>query len=167
MAAGHKDPTFWKLLLVFGIFTAPFLDQWMAPLVSFAVHKPIPPGIIVRYHFATLDVMHGNSNMVDLRPDVISHGIPLFPKLMRHEGVDFSKTGVVGLVVASVIGEDERAGGHENSLSQASEPPVKAVTVKGMKHIVKDRIVIMTKLAQLIVQRRWNLEAAEIESKKR
>jgi hypothetical protein len=137
----------------------------MTPLISFAVHETIPPGIVVRDHFASLDVMHGNSNVVDLRPETISHGIPLFPKLMRHKGVDFSKTGVVGLVVARVIGEDMRAGGHENSLSQAPEPSVEAVAVKGIEHIVKDRIVLMTKLAQLIVQRRWNLKAMERESK--
>jgi hypothetical protein len=123
----------------------------MAPLISFAVHETIPSGVIVRDHFSLLDIMHGNGNGVDLGPEAISHGIPLFPKLMRHERVDLSETGVVRLVVASVIGKHMRAGGHENSLSQTSEPSVKAVAVKGTKHIVEDRIVLMTKLAELIV----------------
>jgi hypothetical protein len=158
------DPTL-PFSLLFGICTAPFLDQRMAPFIFFAVHVTIPPGIIVRDHLALLDVTHGNSNMVDLRPETISHGIPLFPKLMRHKGVDFSKTGEVGLVVARVIGEGMRAGGHEYSLSQVPEPSVEAVTVKGIEHIVKDRIVLFTKLAQLIVQRRWNLKAVERKSK--
>ena len=156
-----------KLLHVFGICTAPFLDQRMAQLVSFAVHETIPLGIIVRDHVAALNIMHGNGNVADLGPETISHGIPLFPKLMRHKGVDIRKTGVVGLVVARVIGKDVRAGGHENSLSQAPEPSIEAVAVKGIEHIVKDGIVLMTKLPQLIVQRRWNLKAVEKENEYR
>jgi hypothetical protein len=148
-----------KLLHVFGICTAPFLDQRMAPLVSFAVHETIPPGVIVRDHFAALDIMQGNGNVVDLSTDTSSQGIPLLPKLMRKKGVDLRETGVVGLVVARVIGKNVRASGHVHSLSQAPEPSVKAVTVKGSKHIVENRIVVMTKLTQLIVQRRWNLKA--------
>ena len=139
-------------LLGFGICIAPFLDKRMAPRVSFAVHETIPPRIIVRDHVAALDIMHGNGNVADLGTETISHGIPLFPKLMRHKGVDFSETSVVGLVVAGMISKHVRASRHKNGLSQAPEPSVKAVTVKGTKHIVKDRIVLMTKLAQLIVQ---------------
>jgi 6-phosphogluconate dehydrogenase (decarboxylating) len=131
----------------------------MSPRVSFAVHEAIPPGVIVRDHFTALDIMHSNGNVIDLGPETISQGIPLFPKLMRKKGVDFSETGVVGLVIARVIGKSVRAGGNVNSFSQAPEPSVEAITVKGIKHIVKDRIVLMTKLAQLIEQGRWNLKA--------
>jgi hypothetical protein len=148
-----------KLLHVFGICTAPFLDQRMAPLVSFAVHETIPPGVIARDHFAAFDIMRGNGNVVDLGPELISQGIPLLPKRMLKKGEDLNETSIVGLVVACMVGKDVRAGGHVYGLSQAPEPSVKAVTVKGSKHIVKNRIMVTTKLAQLIVQGRWNLKA--------
>jgi hypothetical protein len=122
------------------------------------VHVIIPPSVIVRDHVAALDIMRGNGNVVDLSPETITHGIPLFPQL-RHGGVDFFETDKVGLVIARVIRKDVRAGGHVNSLSQAPHPSIKAVTIKGIKHLVKVGIVLMLKLAQFIVKGRWNLKA--------
>jgi hypothetical protein len=69
---------FWpktKLLQVLVIYSAPLLD--MAPRISLAVHVTIPAGVIVRNHFAALDILHGDGYVVDLRPEAISHRIPL------------------------------------------------------------------------------------------
>jgi hypothetical protein len=44
-----------------------------------------------------------------------------------------------------------RAGGYVNNISHPRHSTVKTAAVKRMKHVVKDSVVLMTKLAQLIV----------------
>lgn len=128
------------------IASAPFLDEWMTPLLILTVHKAIPLGVVVGNHIALDKVTSRNGNVLDLSTDTISHGIPHGPEFFRI-GKVFRHVLHGWFVVARVIGKDMRRSRHVNGLAPVSHATVKAVALECLNHLVKASVVILAKVA--------------------